>query len=756
MAERTPYPDRGTARAPAAAAAPPQEESLYAEMLRYQNENNIEDEKDILGSKSRRNKNASRSKSPVPRAQSDSTPGSTEDRKPAGRSTPTSGRRKHTDSSSSSGRRSPTSSSDNRKKPGIVSVDQPAIHPNSAMYHAAYSTPVPTPAPTPSTSNNAGIVEARPLRLSGSDPSANIRSRSPMRPPTQQNSGVIDALCVSAQNPQSRAPKVSPMNPLGGSKSRTPMVSPMDPLSGSQHNPMFFSSIDDTIQASHTKKTRSKSPMLDSLGLSSHTKSKNKAQRFPSTDNMDFEAASVTSKKSKSRSKSPKLFKTGRRKSVSDDAPASKSNKARRRGSVEDLPEMTQEEMAISTPDMPVFSAPSRRRRSIGTPTDTALPQNKPTPTQAYPARSDHSPTRGNFPIQKDGKRATPQPKPARPGIAGRAATTGSEHTSPPKDASPPRSWQRNDPSPPRSWQRNASPSRDWKNTNASPNSSSHSRSAHSRSAHSRSAHSRSHHTRSQQPEQIGRATSDEVASSNNNSSRQQRRTSTSQLQMDADLMLALELSKQDAQQQESSTVAAAPAVTLKKPPSASPALSPKPPASTAARKPPPASHTLAPKPAPASTAARASPPKSSPIAFVRGPSPKSSPPKQPPSAAASASAAATAAAKKPAGLGDHFAKSSFAKDASKKVADDESSLADVLLALKLSAEEQAVRIRGGDKGGNSSSSRGGGGGVPLARQQSTSIKELLELEANDRRKNGGDNEDDSSSVMDLVAAGIS
>mmetsp|Transcript_15410 Transcript_15410/g.37949 ORF Transcript_15410/g.37949 Transcript_15410/m.37949 type:complete len:861 (+) Transcript_15410:346-2928(+) len=655
-------------RNPAAAAAPPQEESLYEEMLRYQNENNIEDEKDILGSKSRRKKKASRSKSP-PRAPEGGTPGSTGGRKPAGRSTPTSGRRKKNTSSPA---RSPTSSSDNRKKPGIVSVDQPAIHPNSAMYHAAYHNPAPTPAPTPSNSNNAFVVEASAVHLRGSDPvdaSPNLRSRSPARPTSKKPAGVIDALCVSAQNPPPRAA----------------IVSPMDPLSGSQHNPMFFASVDDTLGTSQhsTKKAtpRSRSPMLD-LGLSSQhsKKTRGKSPRFKSVDStsLDLDAAS-TSKKSKARSKSPKLAGGRmRRKSVSDGAP--KINPPRRWGSTDEMPVLTpQEEMTIPTPNMPVFLDASRRQRSIEPSSDPfQQTKNKPTPAKS-PPRSDRSPPRSSPDHRKGAKRA-PSPKPTKPGIVGRAATSDSEQTSSPRN-------------------------------NVSPTSSAHSRSTHSRSTHN------------SRPDQVGRAMSDQTAQ-RARQTRQTRRTSTSQEIMDADMLLALELSKQDAQ----GSTASPPAAVAQKPPPVARAPSPKPP--------PPEARAASPKPSPQK---------------ARAPSPKPSP---------SAAAKPAAAAKKsqPVGLGDHFAKSSFAKDATKKaVTDDESSLADVLLALKISAEEEAARRN-----------RVGGPRPPLTGQKSTSIRELLTLEANDkkRRNNRGNNtsaaaagdeeEDDSSSVMDLVAAGIS
>jgi hypothetical protein len=163
---------------------------------------------------------------------------------------------------------------------------------------------------------------------------------------------------------------------------------------------------------------------------------------------------------------------------------------------------------------------------------------------------------------------------------------------------------------------------------------------------------------------------------------------------MDADLMLALKLAEQDTEES-----------------------------------------TTSPKPPPQAAAARA-------------PSPK-----HPPTSGAARAPSSKPAAKKsqPVGLGDHFAlKSSFANDASTNVTDDESSLADVLLALKLSAEEQAANIRGSGNDERGPHSK-------LSGQRSTSIRELLQLEANDRRKKDGDDDDEeeSSSVMDLVAAGI-
>ena len=316
---------------------------------------------------------------------------------------------------------SPSSSSDNRKKPGIVSIDQPAIHPNSVMYHAAYDNRRPAPAPAPPSNNSAPIVEATPIGLSDSVPVAldptvhQVRSRTPTRndvtlvsasahgPRPSPKKPIIDALCVSAHNPVTR-----------------PLVSPLDPLSGSQHNPMFFASVDETMQTNQqTKKARGKSPMFDPLGFSQHKKTRSRSPHFNSIDSttLDVDAAEA-SKKSKSRSKSPMLAGRSRKQIVPDDVVAPKANQSVRRGStlVEEMPVISREDVAISTPVLPVFD---KRRDPRRTP-------NKQTQSKSPPPRSDRSPTR-NTPDQ-----ARKKPPPTdRPGGMGRAATTGSSDVPP-------------------------------------------------------------------------------------------------------------------------------------------------------------------------------------------------------------------------------------------------------------------------------------------------------------------------------------
>ena len=87
---------------------------------------------------------------------------------------------------------------------------------------------------------------------------------------------------------------------------------------------------------------------------------------------------------------------------------------------------------------------------------------------------------------------------------------------------------------------------------------------------------------------------------------------------------------------------------------------------------------------------------------------------------------------------------SSFAKAARREAAENDS-LEDVLLALRISAEEEAAK-------GHSISANQRFTQTPT-RKKSTSIQELLALERTSLQ--ASENNDDSSSVMDLVAAGI-
>jgi len=522
----------------------------------------------------------------------------------------------------------------------------------------------------------------------------------------------------------------------------------MSPQSGAQHNPMFFASVDDRREGvmgtnQMSKKPKSKTPMLDALGLSQHKKTKSKPQPSNSTDNapLDLDAPN-TSKKQSSNMLDP-LGISGALGLSQGKKSKSKPQRSRSTDSTDnDLDAPNTSKMQLSNVLDPLGlsgalglsqgkkskSKPQRSRSTDSTENDLDAPntdkksksrskspkllggvrrrRNNSLPDDATPPKINEKPRRGSTFVdempsiaREDVEMSTPdmpvfsQPN-RRRGSVGAASNPSQAHNRRTKSPPPMSGWIRNTSQKPQK----KSPPRDRL---ARPDTAG--RAATTGTTNLAPTSSSSLPNQTPDPQQMERSSSFQTPI------RAGRRTSTPQDQMDADMILALQLSQQDAQ--------------ASQPRAASPKSSS------------PTRRLPSPKPPP--SAARASP------------SPRSSP-------------AAVAAKKKNVGLGDHFART----DASKRgaAAEDEGSLADMLLALKISAEEEAAR-----NGGESVADGGGGGGrTSYNTQRMTSIQELLKLEASDRRRNGASSDDDDDqhfgveeeeevpSVMDLVAAGVS
>lgn len=694
----------GAGAASPATAAAPQSETLYEQLLRYHNEHDTSGDE---GSPSHQRLRGKKNGSPTKTGD-----GLLDEQKPAARpkanrKSPPSSNTKMPPSSNHSGSSlgqeggpshhhsaldsrlnaaRATAFSGGGKKPGIVAVDEAAIHPNSAMYRAAYggggtggaTTPQRRPAPSPINTRGGEVREATVLCSAGSDRARRARSRSPnlsidertrsSSPQLDHKDPLVDALCVSARTPLAT---VHPSLAAAGSvhtatAATTPMMrgggvklSPvMDPLA--QHNPKFFESIDDSLDVKprHSKASRSKSPKLvrrhrkndksaDPKGLdrSSHR------EKSSSMDRSSHSDKGSPSEKSSPQEKDRKgaMDRSGHREKKSKkgkmDRSGDREKKADRRGAALDRsghrePESEPREsqpsknlMSLSTGDMPLFaefSAPGRR-----------------TPSRTH---SDHMQQMKKPPPTTDPVLQRPRGPPS----------SGKDNRKPPPQ-------------------------------------------------YSQGVQSR--------PKTVSRTVSDPAATLAMPAKNRTRHYSNDSFDMDGDLKLALELSMSQAGDANvgSSNSARGPRTAAKLPPSADPH-----PAGSSHG----SSHDRSYKSAPANRS------ESSPKHQKQ--------PKKPAKAATQGTS-----------LMEHFS-SSFAEGARKKVADDEGSLADVLLALKLSAEEAAH-----GKGKSKERSH-----LPnVASRMSTSLRELLELEQATTKQEAGDDGSvttKDSSVIDLVAAGIS
>jgi hypothetical protein len=604
------------ADSPAAAFAP-KTETLYEQLLRYHNEHDPSD--DESDHQRRRGKPKG---TPPPTVIGSGM----DDQKPAARPTPMHNRLKAPQNSNLLNAARARSNSGGGKKPGIVAVEEAAIHPNSAMYRAAYGggSEATTPSsatttrrpPAGNTPRNDALPEATALRSSGGSGSHTVQEslesasrRARSRSPTIDTAGTnrspapqldhssmarskprpIDALCVSAH---SRIP-LAKVNP-------SPV---MNTLSGSQHNPKFFESIDDSLDVKPPPRARSRSPKMGfkprkgAMDRSGHREKQSK--RKGALDRSDH--------REKTQDQRSALDRSGHREIQSQRKGA--LDRSDHRGSALDRSghrkiqsEPRQNTFSLLAGDMPLsseMSGPGRR-----TPPRTS---------------SDH--------LDLMIKPHPADPVLQRPRPPCRSNTTGhDDRKAPPQYAVP-------DPSP--------------------------------------DCHDG--------------------------------------YDQEADLRLALELSRSGSGESES-------------------AHGPR-----TAR--PPANYGTHPatSPHPVSHDAPFGPSESSMDHDGMFVSPKQQ--NQP---------------KQPVSLNDHFS-SSFAQDARTKVAEDEGSLADVLLALKLSAEEDAAARKGKPKKRSHL--------AHVASRRSTSLRELLHLERATTKQETGDESSVStkdSSVIDLVAAGIS
>ena len=165
-------------------ASVPKDETLYEQLLRYHNENESSDDDDDDDDRGKgRRKGGGKVKS----FDEDDDDDHLNDQKPAARPSPP----PRTRSGENSAFYPAT-------KPGIVAVNEPAIHPNSAMYHAAYG------GGSGGSPNERGPLQSATTRT---------RSRSPRTRRTRSRSPRIDPLHHSSHTPRhrSRSPKLDPL-----------------------------------------------------------------------------------------------------------------------------------------------------------------------------------------------------------------------------------------------------------------------------------------------------------------------------------------------------------------------------------------------------------------------------------------------------------------------------------------------------------------------------------------------------------------
>eukprot|EP00980_Cylindrotheca_fusiformis_P020080 scaffold7161_cov133-Cylindrotheca_fusiformis.AAC.3 len=163
------------------------------------------------------------------------------------------------------------------KKPGIVAVDEAAIHPNSVMYRAAYGRGN-TPSPSAKTSMKSTQAPpgafpkaGTPRSGQGSPTSGNLpfesrskgMSRSPnvdsMAPSNRSRSPQLSQDVVRKPQTTSSLVDARYISPHTSLASAAPSTV-IDPFTGAQHNPKFFESIDDSLDLKDPPKGRSKSP----------------------------------------------------------------------------------------------------------------------------------------------------------------------------------------------------------------------------------------------------------------------------------------------------------------------------------------------------------------------------------------------------------------------------------------------------------------------------------------------------------------
>jgi hypothetical protein len=738
-----------TGAASPAAAVAPKTETLYEQLLRYHNEHDPSD--DESDHQRRRGKPKG---TPPPTVLG----GGMDDKKPAARRTPMHNRLKATPNSNL---KSPPSSSiypgsghegtpgssvqpalDTRlnaaratansgggKKPGIVAVEQAAMHPNSAMYRAAYgggseattpSSATATRRPPPvNTTRNDALPEATALRSSGGSCSHTVKEslesasrRASSRSPTIDTAGtnrssapkldhssmarskpqVMDAPCVSARTPLA---KVIP----------SPM---MNPPSGSQSNPKFFESIDDSLDVKPAAPgARSRSPKMGrktrkgAMDRSGHrekqSKGKGALDRSDHREKTQDQRSALDRSDHREKQSKPKgaLDRSDHREKTQDwrsalDWSGHREKQSKPKGALDrsDHREKTQDQR--SALDRSGHREKESKRKGALDRSDhrektqdqrSALDRSGHREIQSDPRQNkfsrEHSLSTGDMPLSSE--------------------ISGSGRHTPPSASSDHLNRMMIKPHPAdHEQQRPRLPGR---------------------------SKTTGHDNRKAPPQYAVPNPSPDVLSRPKDTSRtvgdpaavkmmtanHPRHYSHDGYDLDADLKLALELSRRGSGESDS-------------------AHGPR-----TAR--PPANYGTHPatSPHPVSHDAPFGPSKSSMGHDGMFVSPKQQ--NQP---------------KRPVSLNDHFS-SSFAQDARTKLAEDEDSLADVLLALKLSAEEDAAARKGKPK--ERSHLRHG------AKRQSTSIRELLQLERATTKQETGDESSvttKDSSVIDLVAAGIS